>query len=568
MIPETPRQFAPASQEGLMFDALSLLPNDYYIFHSFRITTVSNVQFNESETDFVIFNPKLGIICLEAKAGLVKYENGYWYYASDIPMHNGGPFNQASANKYKLIEYIKKSHCSGILPHCKFLHAVWFPAVSEEILKNMTFPSEADKSLVLTKEDLQNPQKKMESIFSLELPQKIKTSLSEYETKQLIREILCPQFNVFPTATFNNDLKKIVFHRMLKEQSGILNFLYEQKTASICGAAGTGKTMIAVEKAQRHANNREKTLFLCYNVKLKEALAERFNNEHIDFFTLDGFACKVCNSSSSNYEKLKSSLDDMYFKGCFPYKNIVIDEGQDFGMDNMEEISLIQLMKDIVTDEAINGTFYVFYDKNQLVQSDKLPKFIAEADCKLTLYRNCRNTENIAITSLKMVTEQKPLLVDYSVKGKPPVIHYCDSDKDSLSCLNNIIKDLENDGINDICILTCKTENDSILTNIASNGKYQKKYLFTTCRKFKGLESDAVILIDVDQTSFNKQNAMLYYVGMSRARLRLDMVAQLEDEKCADFLQNRLNFSGKYKNAKRELATALNAVGKLEKPMV
>lgn len=31
MIPETPHIFEPASQEGLMFDALTLLPDDYYV---------------------------------------------------------------------------------------------------------------------------------------------------------------------------------------------------------------------------------------------------------------------------------------------------------------------------------------------------------------------------------------------------------------------------------------------------------------------------------------------------------------------------------------------------------
>ena len=34
MIPEMPRDFDPASLEGLIFDALALLPEDYYVFHS------------------------------------------------------------------------------------------------------------------------------------------------------------------------------------------------------------------------------------------------------------------------------------------------------------------------------------------------------------------------------------------------------------------------------------------------------------------------------------------------------------------------------------------------------
>ena len=71
MIPETPHIFEPASQEGLMFDALTLLPDDYYVFHSFRISTVQDNTFHESETDFVIFHKKHGVICLEAKACLL-----------------------------------------------------------------------------------------------------------------------------------------------------------------------------------------------------------------------------------------------------------------------------------------------------------------------------------------------------------------------------------------------------------------------------------------------------------------------------------------------------------------
>ena len=47
---------------------------------------------------------------------------------------------------------------------------------------------------------------------------------------------------------------------MLDEQSGILNFLTEQRSAVVNGAAGTGKTMIAVEKAVRHAADGEKVL--------------------------------------------------------------------------------------------------------------------------------------------------------------------------------------------------------------------------------------------------------------------------------------------------------------------
>lgn len=76
MIPDIPKEFDAKSHEGIMFDELNQLPEEHYVFHSFEIVTIKNNQILESETYFVIFNPKKRLICLEAKARQVKYENG------------------------------------------------------------------------------------------------------------------------------------------------------------------------------------------------------------------------------------------------------------------------------------------------------------------------------------------------------------------------------------------------------------------------------------------------------------------------------------------------------------
>ena len=183
----------------------------------------------------------------------------------------------------------------------------------------------------------------------MRLPNGKETSLTEQEVNRILREILCPQFNVFPSVSFESDLKKIVFHRMLEEQSGILNFLSEQKTAVINGAAGTGKTMIAVEKAQRHASSGEKVLFLCYNAQLKTYLSENYPHDNVDYYTISGLACKLCNTATPNYGKLKSVLEDMYVFDNFPYLHVVIDEGQDFGTEAVEETGILEIIKNIIT---------------------------------------------------------------------------------------------------------------------------------------------------------------------------------------------------------------------------
>lgn len=563
MIPEKPRNFDPSSQEGLIFDALAQLPEDYYVFHSFRITDTRKGVFRESETDFVILNRSKGVICLEAKAGQIRYENGCWLYGSGIPMHNGGPFNQASANKYKLMRYISDSSMAFILEKCKFFHAVWFPSVSDDRLRSMSLPSEGDKILVLTKEALTDPKEFIDRVYALELPSRVKTDLSEVECKRLVRKIFCPQFNVFPSVSFEADLKKIVFHRLLDEQAGILDFLAEQLTAAVNGAAGTGKTMIAVEKARRHAASGEKVLFLCFNAQLKNYLEENYTRALVSYYTIAGFACKICNTAKPDYNELKSKLEDYYISGSFPYKHVVIDEGQDFGSEAIEETDIIQLIYDIIVDSDQGGTFYVFYDRLQLIQAKEMPKFIGDLDCRLTLYRNCRNTENIAVTSLRPITERKPKIFDGAVKGAPAKLHFCESAQSERERIDAIIDELAADGYRDIVLLTCKTETTSILSGVAKDGKYRNKYLFTTCRKFKGLEADAVILLDVDKTTFEQDNVLLFYVGTSRARIKLEIVAVLSDDDCKDILSSVLNYQGKVRRAKKDLAGALNAVGSL-----
>ena len=560
MIPEKPRTFAPGSLEDVMFGALENLPEEYYVIHSFRIVTINEGIIKESETDFVIFHREKGIICLEAKAGHVQYINGDWYYGSGIPMSHDGPYNQASQSKWRLKDYITDSRYGYLLDRCKLLHAVWFPSVSEEELRTKIAPPEAELAITLTKEDLDDPSSKLEEIFALDIPKHIKTNLSQKDGSLILRKILCPSFDLVPTISIEHDLKKQVFHRMLSEQKCVLNFLVEQRSAVIQGVAGTGKTLIALEKARRHADAGERVLFLCYNRFLRDFIASTNEHSRIDYYTIDGFACKLCNTSSADYVLLKSRLEEMYVEESFPYQHIIIDEGQDFGQENIEENNIIRTLESIILDRNDEqGSFYVFYDPMQLVQGEKIPEYILKADCKLTLYKNCRNTENIAITSMKPLHNKKRLkLINGCIKGTVPKMIFCNKENQADEVLR-IISTYEESGLENIVILTCKTENTTDIASIIQDGKVKGRYLFTTCRKFKGLEADAVIITDVDKDILTSQASRIFYVGASRARLFLSMTCLLDDQQCADVLKY-LGILPKPKRLKKQLATALSTV--------
>lgn len=579
MIPEKPRSFKKESKEDEIFKALEKLPEEYYVVHSFGTVQVNNNTLYEGETDFVIFSPKRGLLAIEAKAGQVQYKNGVWRYANGDEMSHDGPYDQASKNKYKIRKLIENSNLAGMENRLKMLHAVWFPSLKSADFAKIKMPSEADRYITLTMEDLIDPTERIEKIFELQDQRGVKQDLSTFDTTRFITDILCPEFNVFPSVSYVDDMKKIAFHRLLDEQSAILDFLVKQRTAVINGAAGTGKTMIAVRKASKLASSGEKVLFLCYNTMLKEYLEKEYAKENVDYYTVAGLACKFCNTAKADFKKLKSCLDDMYFAGSFPYDHVVIDEGQDFGAieenkteeTGNDEIEILETIKAIVTDNK-KGTFYVFYDELQTVHSKTIPNYIKNADCKVTLYKNCRNTKNIANTSLKPVSERAPELMEGSVAGTPARIHYCKDNDSAINELNTLIKELRESGNKDsIAILTCKTEATGLLAGKVKDGKYMGNCTYTTCRKFKGLERDTIILVDVDETTFCDNSVssgnLVFYVGASRARLYLHVITCISEDGCKKVLKNTFKKTdeelNKLKNVKKEFASALNATGKM-----
>ena len=563
MIPDTPKEFDPKSQEGLMFDELNNLPDEYYVFHSFSIVTLKGSVIQESETDFVIFHPKKGIICLEAKAGQVDYRDGYWFYGSGKRMNNDGPYNQASTNKWKLKDYMLDHGLQYEFEHCKLLHAVWFPDVPLSKLKGKQLPAEADLMITLTSDSFGHIEEAVNNIFAIEIPAKVVTNLSEKDAKRILERVLAPSFNLISLQEVEIERSKNVFKRMLKEQVALLNYLEEQDNAIINGLAGTGKTVMAVKKAFNHSEKNEEVLFLCYNAFLKDHLKTTYPYPHVHYYTIDGLACKLCETKSPDYSKLQEKLEEMFCDGTFPYQHVIIDEGQDFGKNELEEEKLIDLLKaNVLEDENKKGSFYLFYDKNQMIQSRSVPKYIEDADCKLTLYRNCRNTENIALTSLRLLGSNKsPKLMPDAVLGDIPEIAFCSGKDETVSMLNAELDKFLDAGYTDITILTCKTENSSILTESCKNGKYNYKrgYInFTTCRKFKGLEADVIIVVDIDKNSFtDEQGEEMMYVGTSRARYKLSCIANMTEAECVEIMDER---SVKYnRNTFKSFATALNA---------
>lgn len=229
MCPSEIKEFTENSLEDLMYECLKKLPDDYYVFHSFKIVNVNNDNIiYESEADFVIFNPKKGILCIEAKAGNVKYNGGKWYYGSGISMKHDGPYRQAESIKWKLSKLFEEKKCKDLLERCKLLHSVWFPSISKSAFNGINLPSEADIKLMLTRDSFENIEEEIERIFAIKLPNSVETSLDANQERIIIDKILAPTFDLVALPKIKIDNNKQVFARMLNEQIALLNYLEEQ----------------------------------------------------------------------------------------------------------------------------------------------------------------------------------------------------------------------------------------------------------------------------------------------------------------------------------------------------
>lgn len=553
MIPgmETKEDFNFSGGELLLYELLQQLPDDYYVFHSTHwneqrrrneYSARKYVQWGEA--DFTIFHPSYGFIVFEVKDGLISFSRERGWIQTN--RSNGtdktiDPMDQAERSKYYFLDRIK-ARFGGQSPYT-FCSAVWFTAGDRANIEG-NLPLNYKEEIVLWSNDLQSvaaAEMAIRRIYRFYDVRKVEPS-EEMTSKVL--DTLTPEFGVVQTMRSRTLAVKALFRRMTTEQMYLLDYLEEQEEAAIHGVAGTGKTVLAVQKAKSLAQT-DRVLFLCFNRFLKTHLEETCpDSTSISFFTLDGLVGAFTGAFSQSPDERTDAISEFLMDWDeyeLPFKHIVVDEGQDFA-----DIHL-QLLHDIA--QAHHGNFYVFYDRNQFVQGLRYPEWLDKMDCRLVLSRNCRNTKEIAITSTRpigidenRIRMRRESTVDGVIK---PNLFFVEDKSTLKEYLGRLIRKYIAAGLagTDIVVLSMKPEGKSILTEgdfqlpgncILTKIQNNNGILFTTVRKFKGLEAMAVICIDIDSETFeNDRNRNVFYVGTSRAMSYLDLITTTSPEELA-----------------------------------
>jgi len=517
--------------EIAVFDALETgLDESYIVFHSVR--WIGSSRKSQGEADFLILHRSLGILVLEVKAGYIRCEGRRWYQQNRttyVEKEIQDPMNQGDNSKFKFIELLKEANPS--IKDCLVCHAVWYPSIHW----NFSMPPHYSSEILFDANTLNDPQSAVESAFKYWSQSLFKSNYSKSVFDQL-KFIIAPEFSAVPSVRANFESRERLFITLTEDQARIMDFLDEQRIAVIAGSAGTGKTMLALEKANRVGIKNEETLFLCFNEALRVHLEENNPIKFVHFKTIFELADQFIKYKNGvELNSLTDMLADHLIDNNknWPYINVIIDEAQDFNT------LFIDILKEIT-----KGCFYAFYDKNQSIYQQSEMTWANNAECKLTLHTNCRNTKEIARTSARNIGLDSKTFINSPVKGEQSFISEYKSSKDGFELVEKIVTHLLKDKManpEDIVVLTMADLTTSIFqgkTNLCRQplSKFLKKgkICFNTVDDFKGLEAGYLILIDVEVKKYeNNHYRNRLYIGCSRAKQGLYML--LNNPKEEDF---------------------------------
>lgn len=535
-----PEDFNNSYGEMKVYEALRSLDHQYVVFYSLNWVGV-NENRTIGEADFVILHPDRGLLVIEVKSGEIEYKNGEWIQTNTKSRvaKRIDPLGQARKSQFELMDRLYSANLDFRLP--MMCYCAWFPSI--EMPQDKQLPPEAAPEILLDARSLDNPEKAINTCFDFWERKYRSLRLDHTQFKRVV-DVLCPHFHVVPKLKTKMEELDASYIQLTNQQTALLDFLEEQRTAVIHGLAGTGKTVLAVEKAKRLASQNESVLFLCFNSFLRDMLKDNNAIPNVTFHNAHSLAYEVMGSSDAPIEEVLSEFEDfleeVFDADSWTYGNIIVDEGQDL------DDRLLNRLYELVQKKK--GCFYVFYDRNQYILKKQLPKWIENAECRLVLHKNCRNTAEVFKTSCSIMGLENVTYND--IHGEVPSAKLYRTTNELETIVSDFMRRVSTEGLQpeDIVVLTAKTTEKSWIDTSKDYGgqtlsltKEPGKVLFTTIRKFKGLEAEAILIVDASMSSLaTPENRRLLYVGSSRAKnlLNVAMLEDIESSDMGDFIRS------------------------------
>lgn len=502
------------------------------------------------EIDFVVIKNGT-ILCLEVKGGQVTRRNGIWYFKDRFGKESRkaeSPFKQACSAMYALKKNLE-THFGGNIGY-----SFGYGVLSPDINFNVESPEWEDEEIY----DINNSNNPITHYFeTLDEYWKRKPANRNQHTridKQEIVNYLRGDFEIATPLWGEITQKENEIIQFTTEQYRALDHMEDNKRVFFIGGAGTGKTLLATEKARRLAFNNQRTILLCYNRLLGAKLAaETSEIDHNKLYvnSIHKYFLSIIEKAGMRKlldEKAKDKSESEVFNEVYPeifpeafkklhieqFDALVIDEAQD-----LLNMNYIYALDEIIKGGFKEGRWTIFLDPGG--QERLFNRYSKEAfDYLLTLgaslYRldlNCRNTHQIALQTSVLSGFPMPKT---RIDGPKVEYKYTSDDIDTALQVVELIKNLVQSEVppSSITILTPRSSQVmSLFTSRVKLPKYltelneqniqnlpMDKVTYSSVQSYKGLENNIIIYIDLSQLS-GDWNEVVNYIAMSRARQKL-----------------------------------------------
>lgn len=524
------------------------LSDEWTVLHSLGL--VGHRSKAWAEIDFVLIGPA-GVFCLEVKGGRVGRKEGEWIFTNrrgEISSKREGPFEQVGGASAAL-----RKHLHDSVPPCRE-SVIGYGVATPDISFDIEGP-DIEQEVIYDLGDANKPFEVYLNRLTSYWHQRMEGQrgrrirpLTDVE-RQTVLDRLRGDFDFRPSLRQRIGLVSDELLKMTHEQYRALDGLVDNERALIRGGAGTGKTLLAVEEAHRQAVAGRKVFLCCYNRQLAQFMAAALADvPEITIDHLHGFMAKTVKMSGLQ-GRLPDAQEADLFSIFYPelcleavldsdlfekFDVLIVDEAQDLLLN-----PYLDLMEGLLGGGLEKGIWRFFFDPKQNiykgVEPDGLRKLLSTHPAQFRLPLNCRNTAPISITTslISGVASDE----ECRVEGPQVEQFWYRDEADERRLISKHLNRLFSEGVSpqEIVLLSRRRIDRSCVAaglpsipyplQTAENSLWRPEERALRCAtisSFKGLEADAVLIVDIDDlTDIDVLSGL--YVGTSRARVLLSL---------------------------------------------
>lgn len=273
LLPEiSPDQIENRAERLFATELVDQLPSKITIFHGIRWLSENRYgNLREGESDFVILDPDHGLLFIEVKGGTVETEGEKWIRnkSNGITETIQDPVAQVTKSMYELVD--RACHQLNYT-RANFPGTYGYALAIPECRISGHLPANLKHDILIDAEKCKDLRATIEKAFDRwKHPHNRPLNQKELEA---IRLAICPQFDFIPILWRKVEDQEKRLKQLTLEKKAFLNFIEDHRMALIQGVAGSGKTILALSKAQELARKGLRTLFLCYNNHSKIGLKQ------------------------------------------------------------------------------------------------------------------------------------------------------------------------------------------------------------------------------------------------------------------------------------------------------